>query len=436
MIEVHNPRNNDTIILNDEQENLVRTAVREIHSGASLVQYAAPAGCGKSLVLRAIVNELGLSDDEIIPMAYTGSASMIMRKNGFTTAKTCHSWIYAPKIEKQYDYESNKYIDRIKYTRRNLDRSQYKLCLIDEASMVPRDIRRDIEKNRIPVIACGDLDQLPPVNGDSAYLGHGTGVYRLTKIMRQKNMSSIILLSDMLRKGIIPPIGDYGDVLVIPYSMLTKEQLINAEVVICGFNNTRDILTNFIRSELGYRTPLPCPGEKVVCRENNWDLCVCNGDENVNLVNGLMGTCISNDGSISRMKGRNIFTMDFVPKMFPDFAFLDVPCDYTYFTSNYMERRGIREFERTHPKMRRFNKFEFGYAITTHMSQGNQYNSGIFLMEPFRSDQNKINYTGITRFIDHCIFVVPDSGNKCLPPPGLVRPLSKCVMYINNQPQI
>ena len=52
-------------------------------------------------------------------------------------------------------------------------------------------------------------------------------------------------------------------------------------------------------------------------------------------------------------------------------------------------------------------KFEFAYGITTHISQGAQYNQGIYFQEYLSPLINKnLNYTGITRFSDHCIYFI------------------------------
>ena len=42
--------------------------------------------------------------------------------------------------------------------------------------------------------------------------------------------------------------------------------------------------------------------------------------------------------------------------------------------------------------------FEYAYALTTHVSQGSEYNNMIYIEEFMRPQiQNQLNYTGITR---------------------------------------
>ena len=49
---------------------------------------------------------------------------------------------------------------------------------------------------------------------------------------------------------------------------------------------------------------------------------------------------------------------------------------------------------------------EFGYALTTHLSQGSQYNNVIYIEEYLNKDiQNRLNYTGVTRATNSLLYV-------------------------------
>ena len=48
---------------------------------------------------------------------------------------------------------------------------------------------------------------------------------------------------------------------------------------------------------------------------------------------------------------------------------------------------------------------QYAYALTTHLSQGGEYPTGIYYEEYLRSDiQNQLNYTGITRFKQYLVY--------------------------------
>ena len=70
----------NNIVLTDEQEKLINEAVKWYYNSSELVfQYEGFGGTGKSLVMHMIQERLGLTDEEVAPMAYTGAASIVMR---------------------------------------------------------------------------------------------------------------------------------------------------------------------------------------------------------------------------------------------------------------------------------------------------------------------------------------------------------------------
>jgi len=55
-----------------------------------------------------------------------------------------------------------------------------------------------------------------------------------------------------------------------------------------------------------------------------------------------------------------------------------------------------------------YDKFEYGYAITTHSSQGSSWENVLYFHEPFLSgdDNKKLLYTGITRASKSVVIVI------------------------------
>ena len=399
------------LYLTDEQERLISDVVNWYkHSSEPVFQYSGPAGTGKSTVAHLIIEKLGLQEYEVAAMSYTGSAAIVMRVNGFTNACTIHSWLYRLVEEPEWDSKLNMMVKKKKFKFFPLDKEIIKLIFIDEASTVPIKMRKDLLSNGIKIIAAGDLNQLPPVADKPAFLYDGY-VYYLTKIMRQAESSAIVYLSNMLIRGIEPKVGNYGQVLVINKNQLTDDMISQAGIIICGRNRTRDVINNYVRDKfIQAKTSLPQYGEKVVCRKNDWQL----SESGINLANGLSGRCMSNP-YIESFKGKDNFKMDFVPDLFTNITFKDVICDYKYFIANYKQRREIlaKNFD-TLSDGTKSHKFEFSYAITTHISQGSQYIDGIYIQEYLTKElQNHLNYTGITRFRNHCIYVLPYQRVYC-----------------------
>lgn len=382
--------------LNQSQQFVVDSATAWYkNSSEQVFQYSGNAGTGKSVVLNCIIDALGIRRDRIAPMSFIGAAAIVMRLKGLMNAKTIHSWLYSPT--QAYDINKmNNYFDRpmskIDFSPKPLHNID--LIVIDEAGAVPFNLKREIESRGIKIIACGDLDQLPPVGDKPAYLYDGN-VYILDQFMRQAENSGILYIAMRAKQGLPIHNGFYGDVLVIEEDDLTDEMVSRSDIIICGKNETRDIMNNDIRSRiLGIKMDLPICGEKLVCRKNNWKL----ENDGINLANGLIGS-VSNNPDVGSFDG-NIFTIDFMPDML-NTSFKAVQCDYEYFKAPYNQKDKFK-----YNKYNKGEKFEYAYSITTHMSQGSQYANGIYIEEYLSPTINKnLNYTGITRFSNFLIYV-------------------------------
>ena len=188
------------INLTPKQEKIVNEAVNWYYnSPEQIFQFAGNPGTGKSVVMNAIIKAIGLPPEQVAPMAYIGAAAINMRLKGMKNAKTIHSWIY-DKVEEPIIGENgkvvfNKYFNRpevrLKFVPKALP--EIKLFAIDEGGTVPISMRADILRSGKKVLVAGDLDQLPPVSDNPAFLYDGK-VYKLTEIMRQAKDSAIVYL--------------------------------------------------------------------------------------------------------------------------------------------------------------------------------------------------------------------------------------------------
>jgi exodeoxyribonuclease-5 len=397
------------MILNDQQEYIVEQGVRFYkYSSEQLFQYDGLPGTGKSVVMMAIADRLVreeklLSWREILPMAYTGQAAIVMRTKGFPNARSIHSSIYTPEyMPKTVDGKpviNTKYnIPELQLTMIPKDLSKYKLMLIDEAWMVPRRMKRDIESHGIKIIACGDSGQLPPIADSPAYLVDGK-IYHLNQIMRQEEGSGIIYIANRCLQGLPINTGFYGNALVIEMDDLTDDMIANSSIVICGKNATRDTINDRVRHNiLHIDSDLPTNGERVICRKNNWGVEI----DGISLANGLTGTCISSP-RIPSFDGKT-FSMDFLPDLC-NTPFLDLKCDYQYFMAPAGSKNELKNVP--------FNtgeKFDLAYSLTTHLAQGAEYSNGIYIEERLKdpSISRFLNNTGVTRFRNAMIYVKPN----------------------------
>jgi exodeoxyribonuclease-5 len=396
------------MILNEQQSYIVEQGVRFYkYSSEQLFQYDGLPGTGKSVVMRAIaaklVEEGLLKWKEILPMAYTGQAAIVMRTKGFPYARSIHSSIYTPeylpRVKDGKVVLNTKYnIPELCLTMVKKDLKDIKLMLIDEGWMVPRRMKRDIESYGIKIIVCGDSGQLPPIADSPAYLVDGK-IYHLNQIMRQAENSGIVYIANRCLQGLPINTGFYGNAIVIEMDDLTNEMIAESNIVICGKNATRDIINDRVRHDIMHiDSDLPTYGERVICRKNNWGVEI----DGISLANGLTGNCVSTP-RIASFNGET-FSMDFLPDLC-NTPFLDLPCDYEYFMAPASEKKELKNNPYNNGE-----KFDLAYSLTTHLAQGAEYSRGVYIEEQLKdpSISKNLNNTGVTRFRDYLIYVKPN----------------------------
>ena len=389
--------------LTNEQQSIVDEAYNWYYnSSEQIFQLSGAAGTGKTTILHAIINRLGIPMSSILPMAYVGCAALNMRLRGLYNARTIHSALYELVDVIATDGLGNvildKYLNRPIVTQVFRPRElyeDYSLMIVDEAGMVPFSMKKEIEGHDIKILAVGDLNQLPPVSDTPAYLYSGK-VHFLTQIMRQGKNSTIIDISQRALAGLPIHTGYYpNDVLVIEYDDLTDEMIMSADMVITAKNATRDYINNKVRRDiLNIHSDIPMYGERVMCTQNNWQI----ESDGINLVNGLTGI-VSNNPDVSKFDGKS-FRMDFLPN-YGCAPFMDIPVDYEYMISPHEERKRLKN-----GKFYMGEKFEYAYASTCHKCQGMTLNRVIYIEEYLNpSIQNNLNYTAATRAKSGLIWV-------------------------------
>lgn len=395
------------IVLNNGQTQLVNDAIQWWrHRSYQTFELSGPPGSGKTWIVNYIIDMLHIDRQRIAPMAYTGSAAINMRTKGMTNAGTIFSWLYDFEEKPMYGIDGLPIVDPVfNKVKTRLEFVPKKaligidLIIVDEAGMVPEDMRKVIDSMGIPVIAMGDIDQLPPITGKPGYLTDPNTVHFLTEIMRQAEGNTIITFSQLAIQGREIPIGHYKNVDVIYEDQLTDEMIANSRIVICGKNVTRDKFINHIRyNMLGFQGDFPHYGERLVCRKNNWHI----EAGGINLTNGLLGSCISRPDMSVFNRTDQTFKLDFKPDLINTMDYFQgIDIDYRYLNGDKSVRDAIMS-----TRFSKGNKFEYGYAITTHMAQGAEFDHGIYIEEYLNKNINRnLNYVGITRFRLHCIYV-------------------------------
>lgn len=241
---------------------------------------AGVAGSGKTTLLKRIAEEIGTP----VIIAPTGKAAARVREATGLPASTIHRWLYNP-IQNTRTGETSF----VKKSPDQLDRGECNLIVVEESSMVSKDVWIDILESAnwagTRILCIGDPFQLPPVDDkdpDFSVLdpqNPDVDEYILmTEIVRQAQESPIIKASMLVRQGdIMGAISMLPRIQVSSFLDTADQTLKNQGIVIVHKNSTRQALNNSIRQKRGLPQDLQ-PGEPLLVIRNNYNLQCFNGE--------------------------------------------------------------------------------------------------------------------------------------------------------------
>ena len=383
-----------------QQEHALRKAKQWRTTGASpYFTLAGYAGTGKTTLARHLAADAG---GQVFFAAYTGKAAHVLRKTGID-ASTIHKLIYLPRdkcderlrdLERKLamlvgsgDEKAKKIIklrQEIAAERENLRRPDFtlnydspllgaSLLVLDEYSMVDQQVGRDLLSFGCPILALGDPGQLPPVRGSQYFTGEPDAM--LTEIHRQAEGNPIIRMSRDVREGkrLVP--GQYGSSQVLRRADVDAQALavlmLWVDQILVGTNATRRSFNQHVRRLLGRTSPLPEVGDKLVCLRNNH-------------LEGMLNGQIWMVGTVRPGRG-------FLRLGLYDEDGNKVTC---LAHREYFEHEAVELDPRTR---RAANEFDYGYVLTTHKSQGSQWDKVLVFDEWRGSNHSQWLYTAITR---------------------------------------
>lgn len=441
--------------LSDQQGKAVKNVVNWFNSIGDKKQsheLGGFAGTGKSTILPFIIDDLGLTTSEVAFAAPTGKASKVMASKlhgqGFKSAdcRTVHSLIYQPKMMKAEVLEREiqelkalclalkngqapahiagdnpkhkiKEVEKqLEILERDLDRAYdhdkprfqlnpesvlvtgaKKLIVIDEGSMVGKEMAEDLLSFDIPILVMGDPGQLPPVDSEMGFDLENPDTF-LTEIHRQAADNPIIRLATLIRQGERPDYGDYGQgvKVVTPRQDVYTYDLDRDAQIICGRNKTRWKMTSKLRREAGFTSRAPANGEPLIMCKNS--------KVHPALVNGT--PIFSGADHPDLLEGESRFLMtafDEDGRKYEMFVFQGL------FEEHLKQEKGYSTAEKSYAFKSRIkdNHVDFGWVITCHKSQGSQWDEVVVHDESaaFRDDCDKWLYTAVTRAAERLIIV-------------------------------
>lgn len=385
-------------ISNDKKlalKNILQWYVKETDH-KQFVTLGGYAGTGKTTLI-AILRKLLFKQNPKIKIAFatfTGKAARVLKnylKSHEVLYKgdsvgTIHSLIYSVIENERHEIIGWKRKEELKTD----------LIIIDEASMVDYKIWQDLLSYGVPILAVGDHGQLPPVNGQFNLMENPE--IKLTEIHRQVADNPIIKLSIEARKYGRIKIGNYGKgVRKLDKKDPESQEIIenylqqyNQEtLILCGYNNTRIKLNNYLRNILGFDSPLPMAGDRVICLRNNQQKAIFNG------MLGTLQRIVSKDDNFYDLKilfddEEQVFEGLAVKKQFGS----SIAMNFT------RENRALTL---------QADLFDFAYALTVHKAQGGQATRVILFEERFKQmsdlDWRRWLYTAVTRAEEELIIL-------------------------------
>ncbi|WP_019222453.1 ATP-dependent DNA helicase [Bartonella rattaustraliani] len=367
-----------------EQDNALKAVSAWLKEGRlPLFRLFGYAGTGKTTLARYFAETV---DGPVQFAAFTGKAAQVLRSKGATNACTIHSLIYCPRGEEEVADEvtGKKSVTPTFALNRKSTAAQAKLIIVDECSMVDEQLARDLMSFRTPILVLGDPAQLPPISG-GGFFSHGEPDFLLSEIHRQARDNPIVRLAMDVREGRDIAYGDYGAARIIARKEVDQQLVLEADQVLVGINRTRHLYNRRLRALKGFTADYPQAGDKLVCLRN---------DPTKGLLNGSLWKVISSQKETVK----------------PGMNLLVKPEESERGIAKIKLLKAVFEnpdHEVSWALKKRYDDFDYGYALTVHKAQGSQWDNVVLFDESFafRDMYARWLYTGITRAAERLTIV-------------------------------
>ena len=412
---VQNRLSNEFVVsLSDDQEQAYEKFLKWFKNpGNDRVFYLTGfAGSGKTMLASVIGADF---QKNIAFCAYTGKAASVLRRKLMATGvdlsghniSTMHSLMYSPQTDKYGTLLGWKRREQLTSTT---SFEEFDLVVVDEASMLTVEALDDLLSYDIPVLLIGDPMQLPPVKGEAVNPNDYKRVH-LTKIHRQAEGNPILEYSAKIRQGIFYPEEGNDPRLQVINSREFDEQLFNAyekfgidDVGVLSYRNSTRVTLNEIgidvhRQLLGLTDDVEFFNDMPV---------MCLFNHSPQLLNGMRGKIIGDPRENEFwLTGKYDFSTEGVmvegDAFGPQFGQEKTLSMYDHF------RKFLPRLEADNWRRKIGLLLDYGYAMTTHKSQGSAMRKVFVTMErPSQVDDEQFQkwiYTSCTRASEELVIV-------------------------------
>lgn len=333
------------------------------------------AGTGKTF----IINEL--KDFFEFNMLYSVEVCALTGKaaSHMSHGRTLHSVFYEKELDNYGEFIGFKLRDTNEFTSWN------RLFIIDEASMVSEEMINFFMEIEGKFIFFGDTKQLPPINSEDINILDWTD-YEIEEIVRTKKDDPLINLSlNAYHHNIIDT--DWIDNKNI--KLFGKKQGLGSilkendyDIILCGTNRQRKRLNSMVRQIKGHESDTPEIGERIISLKNDYK----NGEP---LFNGQIYK-VHDKRYVSRYLHTYSLFDERTNRIIKD---IKIPNHLFEQDANSSNSIITKDGE---------SAFTYGYAITVHKSQGDEFDRVLFVDEDvsYFLPQNRFRYTAITRAVE------------------------------------
>ena len=299
------------------------------------------------------------------------------------------------------------------YYHKPKERLDYTIVIVDEISMVPKQLIDELFKHRVYVICLGDPFQLPPISkDDDNHLLDNPHIF-LDEIVRQAADSEIIQLTMKIRNQEYVDFYKGKEVQILPMSELSTGMMLWADQIITATNAKRTAINNQMRALLG-KGPYPEAGDKLVCLRNYWEDFSISGDPLVNGTTGILANNFDSQVNIphfikSDIKKFDVIVGDFITDD-TIYQSIDIDKQMLLTGEKCCDWRLSYQLGKLRPRIGDIvpKEFAYGYALTCHKAQGSQWDKVLVLEETFPFDKvehARWLYTAATRAVDKLVIV-------------------------------
>lgn len=401
-----------------QQEHARRTVARWMRdpNARQVLYLAGYAGTGKTTLARNLVEG---SSKKWLFAAYTGKAAHVLSTKGCDGARTIHSLIYrfaGEVTEEQLQAMERELGDpQTSATRRQaitrellafqrgrgprftlwetgpLSLDDVAGVVVDEVSMVNRQLGRDLERFGKKILVLGDPAQLPPVEGGGYFTARDPDVM-LTEVHRHASDRGVLRLATHIREG-----GSLSSFPSAPDAEIVSQRstpqdvrtclALDADQVLVGLNRTRHDLNRRYRTLRQRTGTMPYEGDRLVCLRNERERGLFNGSQWI-----VVDAEWPADGDTGELTVRSEDDED-------DRV---VVCKAWV---HHLQGRG-EELKRKGAGVRDASEFDWGYALTVHKAQGSEWDR-VLVVDESRSlggtEPRRWLYTAVSRASKHVV---------------------------------